>query len=329
MKPTKQILSAAMVLCLLFCLSLAVFADGDGFIGARYTDSSTVTVTKIYRLNGDGSSPQETFTLRQVGDGVVKDGDASSAPALGTITGAAFSEGAASEDGTEAEITIALPSYERVGIYEYTLAEVGGTTAGVTYYENEIRLVVTVINDESTGKLRVAAVHTEGIGDEKSDCFPNVYSAGKLNISKEVTGNLGDKTRYFTFTVTLTGEANKTYAEAFAVSGGSSDRNPTSIKLGESTTFYLKADDTVTISNLPYGVSYTVTEDTPSDYTLVKSGDSGTVGAASQTASFTNNKGGNPDTGILLDSVPYIAVLVIIGAAAVVVILKKHFMKNR
>ena len=323
MKTTAKIISAVLALCLTLCLSAAAFAD-DGFGGIVYIDEREVSVYKLYKLVGDGVSPAETFTLVQVGDGVVKDGDALSAPALGTITGAAFAEGAASANGTEGAITIALPEYERVGVYEYTLAEVAGTTAGVSYYANTIRLVVTVINDNETGRLRIAAVHTESIGAEKSDTFPNTYSAGKLNISKTVTGNLGDLTKYFTFTVTLTGEDGRTYADSFAVSGGSNERNPSVIKLGEPTTFYLKSDDTITIANLPYGVSYTVTEDTPEDYTLTKSGDSGTVNSALQTASFTNNKGGDPDTGISLDSIPYVITLALVVAGAAVLTMKKR-----
>lgn len=328
MKTAAKILSTLLALCLTLCLSITAFAD-EGFGSVVYTDDTEVSVYKLYKLIGDGVSPAETFTLTQVGDGVVKDGDALSAPALGVITGAAFPEGAASANGTEKEITIALPAYDRVGVYEYTLAESAGTTAGVTYYANSIKLIVTVINDDSTGRLRIAAVHTESVGAEKSDTFPNTYSAGKLNISKTVTGNLGDLSKYFKFTVTLTGEEGKTYAESFAVSGGSDDRNPTVVKLGEPTVFYLKSDDTLSIANLPYGVSYTVTEDTPSDYTLTKSGDSGTVNAASQTASFTNNKGGNPDTGISLDSIPYVITLVLVMAGAIVLSLKKRVSKDR
>ena len=323
MKTTAKILSAVLALCLTLCLSAAAFAE-YGFGGIVYIDEREVSVYKLYKLVGDGVSPAETFTLVQVGDGVVKDGDAQYAPALGTITGAAFAEGAASANGTEGAITIALPEYERVGVYEYTLAEVAGTTAGVSYSANTIRLVVTVINDNETGRLRIAAVHTESVGAEKSDTFPNTYSAGKLNISKTVTGNLGDMTKYFTFTVTLSGEDGRTYADSFAVSGGSNERNPSVIKLGEPTTFYLKSDDTITIANLPYGVSYTVTEDTPEDYTLTKSGDSGTVNSALQTASFTNNKGGDPDTGISLDSIPYVITLALVIVGAAVLTMKKR-----
>lgn len=328
MKLFRKFAALILSLCLALAMSSIAFAEEGEFGGLHYSDDTSVVITKVFRLESSGSSTAETFTLRQIGDGVVKDGEAAYAPALGTITGAAFAEGAATADGAEGQIIVNLPSYERVGIYEYTLREVPGTTAGVTYYGNDIKLVVTVINDESIGRLRVAAVHTESTGEEKSDRFPNIYSAGTLNITKTVTGNLGDKTRYFKFTVTLNGEDGKTYAESYAVTGGSYEGNPVSIMIGESSTFYLKHDETLSIANLPYGVSYTVEEDTPDDYTVSKTNESGVIQTASVTAAFTNTKGGTPDTGITLDSLPYVAILALTVIVSLVFFVKRRSGKD-
>lgn len=123
---------------------------------------TSITIRKDYKLIGAGSSPAETFTLEQSGGRVI-DGDAQFAPALGAITGAGFEEGAAADPAASGTITVTLPQYDSVGIYEYTLIEKAGTTAGVAYYGNAIKLVVTVINGDD-GKLRVAAVHTESEG---------------------------------------------------------------------------------------------------------------------------------------------------------------------
>lgn len=308
---------AILLALMLLGLSAASLAEGN-------TDMTSVTVTKVYKLVGAGSSPAETFTLEQVGDGVVKSGEATVAPDLGTITGAAFNEGAASADGAEANITITLPTYDKVGVYEYTLKEMAGTTAGVTYYGEKIRLVVTVINDEKTGNLRVAAVHTESVGGEKSDTFANTYSAGTLNVTKTVTGNLGDKSQFFEFKVTLTGEEGKTYANSYTVSGGSREGNPSSIKIGEETTFYLKHGETLSIANLPYDVSYTVTETAAEGYTTTKEGDSGSINAAAQTAAFTNDRTTTVDTGITTDSLPYVLLLGIVVLAGAVLFVKRR-----
>ena len=174
---------------------MLVLGIGAAVAEETYSDVSSVTVKKVYKLtNANMSSPAETFTLEQVGAGRVTDGDATSAPALGTITGAIFAKGAATVDGTTGNITIALPTYEKVGVYEYTLREVAGKTVGVAYYGKDILLKVTVI--EQGGKVRVAAVHTEsGEGDDtaKRDNFPNEYSAGDLNVTKTVAGGRSEQ----------------------------------------------------------------------------------------------------------------------------------------
>ena len=319
----KKLLSIGFAALLAFGLATTSFAEEAGDVTTP-TDG-TVTIHKVYKLENAGTtSPAETFTLVQDGDGTVKDGEAKAAPALGTITGATYEKGAATVKGTTGDITVALPEYTNVGVYEYTLKEVAGTTAGVTYYDKGIKLVVTVVNDNN-GKLRIAAVHTESTGEAKSDNFPNTYKAGELDVSKTVTGNLGDKNKYFEFTVTLNGVEGKTYADSYAVTGGSADaKNPTTIAVGVPTKFNLKHGDTITIANLPYGVTYTVTETAAEGYTTEKTGDHGTISAVDQTAAFTNTKNGEVDTGVVLNNMPYILVLAVLAAGVAVFIIRKR-----
>lgn len=355
----KKILAILISVLLIMSVGTLAFAKPDyateGEIAAL-TDASTVTIKKAYRLIGAGTSPEETFTLTQTGSSVV-DGEATAAPALVALTGdgipanavaqVAFAAGDAkaepsAENGAIKNFTVTLPEYTSVGIYEYTLKEVAGTTAGVTYYANDIKLIVTVINDDE-GNLRVAAVHTEDLADEdaaKSDTFENTYSAAELDIKKEVTGNLGDKDKYFDFTVTLTGETGKTYAESYAVTGGSTEaNNPTSIVIGTPTVFKLKHDDTIRIPNLPTGVTYTVTE---ADYTAEADGGydapvikdaadavsdgEGTIATETLLEKFINNKGTLVDTGVFVDNLPYVIIMaaVIVAGLAMMVLKRRN-----
>jgi len=319
MKRTKKLFAALLTAVMTLCMGTTAFAAGE-----KPTDTASVTIKKNYVAANEGTtSPAETFTLAQVGEGRVTDGDAAYAPSLGTITGAAFAEGGAAKEGAQADITVALPRYTSVGVYEYTLKEITGTTAGVTYHNGNIILKVTVIQTEG-GRLRVAAVHTEEAGGEKNDTFTNTYSAGTLSVKKEVTGNLGDQDKYFTFKVKLEGEKGKTYAKSYAVTGSSYGGNPQSVKVGEEATFRLKHDDTISIANLPYGVKYTVTEEEADGYTTTKTGDAGSIGSPHSTASFTNDKTGSVDTGIHLDSLPYILVLAAVAAAVAVLIVRRR-----
>ena len=329
MKNLKKAFAFTLVLMLLIGINVPAFAadaEGDNPTTDNpiYTDMTSITIRKDYKLIGAGSSPAETFTLEQSGSGRVKDGDAQSAPALGAITGAVFEEGAAADPAASGTITVTLPQYDSVGIYEYTLIEKNGTTAGVAYYGDAIKLVVTVINGDD-GKLRVAAVHTESEGADKSDTFENTYSAGTLKISKTVTGNMGDKNKYFEFTVLLSGRSGMTYPETFAVSGGSYAQNPTTIMLSEETTFMLKHGDTISIANLPYDVDYMVIEMAADGYTTTSTNETGRISAAEQTAAFTNVKNSAVDTGVMLDSLPYVLMLAaVLGGAAVMVVRRRR-----
>ena len=290
--------------------------------GETYADMDSVVIKKNYELaNTDTISPEETFTftidpvtVTDASEGIEA---ADYRPIVGDVT---YAQGEAGSASKTKKIEIKLPEYDSVGVYTYIIHEVEGNSAGVTYYGDAILLRVTVI--EQDGKLRIAAVHTEdpeSTGEGKKDDFDNFYSAGKLEVHKDVEGIMGNKDKYFEFRVQLTGEEGKTYQDSYAITGGSYDANPTSIKIrpGETTeaTFYLKDDDTIHIENLPYGVEYKVSETPVADYVTTETGAEGEVDAAVEQANFTNTKGGTVDAGVVLDSAPYLFTLT--GAAGV------------
>lgn len=290
--------------------------------GETYADMDSVVIKKNYELaNTDTISPEETFTftidpvtVTDASEGIEA---ADYRPIVGDVT---YAQGEAGSASKTKKIEIKLPEYDSVGVYTYIIHEVEGNSAGVTYYGDAILLRVTVI--EQDGKLRIAAVHTEdpeSTGEGKKDDFDNLYSAGKLEVHKDVEGIMGNKDKYFKFTVQLTGEEGKTYQDSYAITGGSYDANPDSIEIrpGETTeaTFYLKDDDTIHIENLPYGVEYKVSETPVADYATTETGTEGEVDAAVEQANFTNTKGGAVDAGVVLDSAPYLFTLT--GAAGV------------
>lgn len=291
--------------------------------GETYADMDSVVIKKNYELANEGTfSPAETFSFDIEADNVTNASDDITPenmpmPTIGTVS---YLRGEAGSANKTRQIEIQLPKYDSVGVYTYIIHEVAGESAGVTYYDDAILLRVTVI--EQDGKLRIAAVHTEdpeSTGEGKKDDFDNLYSAGKLEVHKDVEGIMGNKNKYFEFRVQLTGEEGKTYQDSYAITGGSYDANPASIKIkpGETTeaTFYLKDDDTIHIENLPYGVEYKVSETPVADYVTTETGTEGEVDAAVEQANFTNTKGGTVDAGVVLDSAPYLFTLT--GAAGV------------
>ena len=291
--------------------------------GETYADMDSVVIKKNYELANEGTfSPAETFSFDIEADNVTDASDDITPenmpmPTIGTVS---YLRGEAGSASKTKKIEITLPEYDSVGVYTYIIHEVAGNSAGVTYYGDAILLRVTVI--EQDGKLRIAAVHTEdpeSTGEGKKDDFDNLYSAGELEVHKDVEGIMGNKDKYFEFTVQLTGEEGKTYQDSYAITGGSYDANPASIEIrpGETTkaTFYLKDGDTIHIENLPYGVEYKVSETPVADYVTTETGTEGEVDEAVEQANFTNTKGGTVDAGVVLDSAPYLFTLT--GAAGV------------
>ena len=291
--------------------------------GETYADMDSVVIKKNYELANEGTfSPAETFSFDIEADNVTDASDDITPenmpmPTIGTVR---YLRGEAGSTTKTKEIKIDLPKYDSVGVYTYIIHEAAGNSAGVTYYGDAILLRVTVI--EQDGKLRIAAVHTEdpeSTGEGKRDDFDNFYSAGELEVHKDVEGIMGNKDKYFEFTVQLTGEEGKTYQDSYAITGGSYDANPASIKIkpGETTeaTFYLKDGDTIHIENLPYGVEYQVSETPVADYVTTETGTEGEVDEAVEQANFTNTKGGTVDAGVALESAPYLFTLT--GAAGV------------
>ena len=127
----------------------------------------------------------------------------------------------------------------------------------------------------------------------------------------------------------MTGDDTKAYATSFAVTGGSTAaNNPQTIEIGQETTFKLKHGDTISIANIPYGVTYSVTETAVDGYTTTKTGDTGTINAAEQTAAFTNTKEGTIDMGVTLDSLPYILALAVVFGGAVVMFTRKRHVED-
>ena len=335
----KKLTAGALALSMMFAMAVPMaFAETPH-------DMTSVTVKKLYKLEGNGVSPAETFTLKQTKSEVV-DSEATTAPALGTITGATFGEGAATAEGATGTITIQLPTYEKVGIYKYTLEEEAGSTAGVTYYGNEIKLVVTVVND-GTGKVRVAAVHTEAENENggfdsitkgeggKSDTFANTYKANELEVSKTVTGNMGDKDKYFTFHVTFTKNSNEDAPTLIKYEDATGEHTLTFTGGTATKEFTLKNDSEMHFTNIPAGVTYTVSEESYADdgyKTYIgseteeneKRKAEGTSTTEKATVAFINHKGGDVDTGVILDNAPYMLMLAVVAGGAMTLVIKKR-----
>ena len=181
--------------------------------------------------------------------------------------------------------------------------------------------------------------------EELADGTVNFYAhyepiSADLTVSKTVTGMLGDQHKAFTFqivdsngnAVALT-ESNiqksvdnlteDDKAKVGLVSNGADGR------------FTLVSGASITLKNLPSG-AYKVIEESATGYeTSWKLGESGelheksveatvNVQGAAQTIAFTNHATLIPDTGVLLDTLPYIVILAVVAGGVALLMLRKH-----
>ncbi len=168
------------------------------------------------------------------------------------------------------------------------------------------------------------------------------YNDADITILKTVKGNAGDIDKAFQFTVNISGPTGTTYDVSYdstQITGSAS-----SCTANTNCTILLKHGETARIgydgtnSQIPVGQTYTVTETAVSDYTTSYNINSGTdvsgITTGSQTVGlqnvvvFTNEKNIPPKTGIILNTLPYVA-LAGIAIAAIVYAKKSSVSKSR
>ena len=161
----------------------------------------------------------------------------------------------------------------------------------------------------------------------------NFYSAGKLTVQKIVTGNMANSDDTFNVTVRFTPKEGKKLKSKIA--GRIIDNNLGNVTItdGEdeqTATFKVKAGTTVVFTNIPEGVSYEVEEtqangyDAPAYKVNTKEGNTGTiVGGKTDEAIITNNKGIQIDTGVFMNNLPYLLVLIFAAACGVGFVVSK------
>lgn len=173
-----------------------------------------------------------------------------------------------------------------------------------------------------------------------------------VTITKQVTGLLGDTNKEFEFSATVTNDGENITSQIDAVDEIGSNVNLSSFKL--------KHNQKITLKDVPVGATATVTEIAPGahykvtatgytgeqdggnnvsfTYITVKSADA--VETASETGTetamavmtaveaddivVTNHATLKPDTGVLLDTLPYIVILAVVAGGVALLMLRKR-----
>lgn len=325
--------------------TFTITAGGAATSGSRviYAGNDTrVTGFPVLKVDGAGSTTSattsfnpgdETYDTQQVGDTV-------------TLT--------AEQKYAKKTVTVDFGSvkFNAPGIYRYIITESAASQDGITNDTTNTRTLdvfVAYENAEQGGQLVVSNYilypgtktdATDVDAGTKDDGFTNTYSTNDLTLEKQVTGNQGDRDKYFAFTVNITGAVagtiytvDLTKAEVSPTVDGTPKTNKATLTATDGNvteTYYLKDDQFIVIQGLTQDTNYQITENsyTTDGYTTsyvidslssVTSSDTDiqTMGTEDHKVTFTNNKNGTVPTGILLEIAPYIILGVVVLAGFV------------
>lgn len=159
-------------------------------------------------------------------------------------------------------------------------------------------------------------------------------SVTSVKVAKQVTGNFGDKTREFKFEITFTDANGK------ALRLVQTDKAPTySITSdttvgGEKLTVLMEDKGEITVNNVPIGGTLVVTEIEASGYqTSYKIGETESkegnvaryiVPENGGTITFINHRNVSPDTGVFVDSLPYILIIACVAGVAALFLIRRR-----
>lgn len=342
----------AMMVAFVSCAVTATPALAD-------VTGGTTTFNKYLVMDENANVPNVTFGFT-ITAGTAAAGDGSTLPIYAGIGSPTVSEAVFSaEDNTtpgmpanrgatgykyatdEVTVDFSSVSFDSPGIYRYIITETASNAAGIIYDTPDTRtLDVYVQYGENDDLTVVNSLLYKGdvSNDNKSDGFTNKYTTYDLTLKKKVTGNQGDRDKYFKFTVSISEavagtvyKVDRANAYANPTVDGEPKTNPESLMVGAggtiSGTFYLKNGQFIVIQGLTSDTKYTISEEDYSTdgYSTSWQIDSGTqnarvdtgsqtMGTANHTVTFTNSKSGTVPTGILLETGPYL----IMGGVVVV-----------
>lgn len=352
----KKLFAGVVAAAMIATMSFPAFAESTNIGGnvkvGQGAPGDVLTIAKTYTVNG-GSFNSDNVNLELVAfeaNDYVRVTDSSITDEAAEQLRPTFTANSnATKD--DASITMTLPRYEKVGIYTYQVKEVDGGTLGMTYDATTYTLQVRVANKMVNGKIdpsgeKVCYVTMKADGTKESS-VKNTYNSSNLTISKNVEGNMGDRSTdtKFNFKVTLEVPEGKTLRSTITGTNNAAVVWNEDKTVG-TVTFQLSHGESFTLMNLPYDIDYTVDE--MSGTTALKQGDkiyntyqvsyddhkAGTIGSGEGkiaptegviSTEVTNTWGDDTiDTGVILDNAPYMLMLAVVAAGAMTLVIKKR-----
>lgn len=240
------------------------------------------------------------------------------------------------------DVVVTVPSYSKVGKWNYTVSEVAGSTQGVAYALNSFRVQVLVTHGENDNLVATTAFTTSDGKGGKIDEIVNKYDLGNLSVKKNVSGNLASKTQKFDIDVKFTSTKEVKSAISGAANIAVSEWEKTGDVWTVTKTLLLAHGDTATFQDIPAGVTYEVVEqakhegedpngsDSSKGYNVTYTGEVGSITAdTTAAATVLNQKSTDIQTGIGTDNLPYLLLLATAFVGIVVFFAKRRFTRVR
>lgn len=296
-------------------------------------------------------------------DQAVNNGVASFAPSVSDIGNTTIA--------SQAKFAIDNTKFTHAGVYKYILTEQANPTddinyEGITNDTASTRDLYVYVRENDEGKYEVYGAVVKGTDDDKTDHFTNTYLGGgtdpdnnELIISKEVAGEMGNKTNQFEFNIYISGGEGEWYKAVYqkTTDGQSWVTDPSkdvegvvvdgvfTITANTNYTFKLAHNERIYIYGLSDSDNYNITEIRANQDNYVTNVDgcvkeednlisndevsnqvNGSVNPDADQIKdihFVNTREAVSPTGIVTNVAPY-ALLVVIAAAGCFVFLRKR-----
>lgn len=334
-------------------LALATFATTT--VSADDTgvaNGGQLIITKDFGLTDGVLSPKVTFTFDVKGDDTAsgeKDGlhvysGTNYTNGLDTATVTYDNNSNASSKTQTAVVDFTKVTYDKPGIYRYTVSEQQGNVPGITYDKKQYTVDVYVLTQtDGTYKPQYIVSNENDSTSKKPVKFDNTIQTTSLKVTKKVTGNAGDKNKEFTFWVKLRDNSGNSYYQTGNVSltvakkDGSTSQVSVPVT-GSEVSFKLKDGESATIDKLPQGIKYAIGETPDDNYqqsaTLNKDtsktqtevyalGNDEVADNTPDEIVVTNTKDSTTPTGVAMTVAPYVG-LTILALGGVLYVLKKR-----
>jgi pilin isopeptide linkage protein len=391
MKKSKKILSMLLAATMISSLGTVTAFAGDGDTPAVNTDGKytfseltdgRLTFTKVLEVNnttdkitgttfefkmtgssdGNGTATADGVEIH-TGIGTIENAkveftgkETAAETAISTVPGYVAAEGqenfiGATKSGTFDLSGLSFTDKEN-GIYRYTVEEIPDEDNASIRYDEKTFTVDLYVSD---GAIQYVQAKNAQTGNKTPIVFQNAVKSSSLKIVKNVTGQMADATKDFTFEIKIpkTGD-NINLDDTINATKHTAESKTETVAITVSddnyTSFTLKAGESLEITGIPEGMVYYVKEvandisnkyqtkievcgdgetlsdtDDRDNYSITgKDAGKRLTSGSSNTVYFLNIKDMPSNTGIVLDIMPYAVVVLLAAGCAVLLIAKKR-----